>query len=468
MNLTFINPPVNLSELFGTEHLGCKGEQPPLGLCYLAAVLEKEGHTVRIIDAEFEDLNTEKIVSRIKKHKTDIVGLTCVTPTLDNTLEISEKIKEYDTDLLTIIGGPHISADPIATIMHDNFDIGIIGEGEKTIVELADKIARGHELKNIDGIIYKDDGKIIQANPRRLIEDLDSLPLPSRHLLPDIRKYIPYSKNYKRLPSTTMVTSRGCPYNCVFCDKHVFGSRYRQQSAERVLEEINVLVDDYGIKEIFFTEDTFTLDNKRVEKICELMKQNKIDITWNCCTRVDLVSQELLKNMKNAGCWHIYYGIESGSQTILDKLQKGITLDQIKNAIKWSDNVGIFTLAVFMINNPAETKETIEETIRFSKSIPLTEIGVLMNTPFPNTEFEKICRDYGHFEQQDKTKINLWEPVFIPKGLTREYLEKRRKEFYREFFFRPSALWRSIRQIRGWSDISRYGNRIKTIEHLFR
>ncbi|MFH1403242.1 MAG: radical SAM protein [Candidatus Altiarchaeota archaeon] len=466
MNVTFINPPVDLERLYGTGYLGSRGEQPPLGLCYLAAVLEEDGNDVRIIDAEFEGLNTGEITSHVVKHNTDIVGLTCVAATFYTTLEIAKSIRESDDDIKIIIGGPFISANPEEVISNECFDFGVIGEGEETMLELVDAIEGNGDLRRVDGILFRENGNVVKTHARRIIEDLDSLPFPARHLLPDIRRYIPESKNYRRLPSTTMVTSRGCPYNCIYCDQSVFGRKYRQNSAERVVDEMESLARDYGAREIFFTEDTFTLDNKRIGQICELINERGIDLAWRCCTRSDLVTKDLLVKMKDAGMWHIFYGAESGCQRILDTLKKGFTLDDTRKAIEWSDQAGLYTQACFMINNPSETHESIEETIRFAKSLPLTELSVLMMTPLPNTRLYETYKRYGTFDNTDLTQLNSWQPVFIPEGLTREYLIKRRKEFYREFFLRPKTIFRNLRQIRGWVDVKRYAGRFGAVKAI--
>ncbi|MBU0762308.1 MAG: B12-binding domain-containing radical SAM protein [Candidatus Altiarchaeota archaeon] len=447
--------------------MGSKKEQPPLGLCYLAAMMRAKKHSVDIIDAEFEDLRISEVVSRIKASKSDIVGFTCVTATYDVTVEIAKGVKGYDSDILTLIGGPHISAEPETTLSTGFFDIGIIGEGEQTVVELLDAIEKDIPLERVDGIIYRGPNSIVKTRPRKPIEDLDQLPYPARDLLPDIRLYKPSSKNYKRLPTTTMVTSRGCPFGCKFCDQSVFGRRYRQNTAEHVVNEIKILVKEFGIREIFFTEDTFTVDKERVEKICNLILEENIDIAWRCCTRVNLVTKDLLKKMKKSGMWHVYYGLESGNQDILDLLGKGITLKQIRDAIRWSDELGIYTQGAFMINHPTETHETIRETIDFAKSLRLTELSVLMLAPMPNTEFRNMCGSYGSFDNSDFTKMNPWQPIFVPKGLTKEYLEKKRKDFYREFYFRPQALCRILRHINTLSDFKRVLDRVKTIKTIF-
>lgn len=467
MQLTLINPPITPQERYGSSIGASGGRHAPLGICYLAAFLEKNGIDVEIIDAEAEGLEYSNIISRIKKFKSDVVGITSTTVAFHRALELANKIKEYNSDIPIIIGGPHVTALPEYTISFDCFDVGVLREGEITTLELLKALDQGTDLKNIDGIVYKDSKKIAHFTKlREYIPDLDILPFPARHLLKDIKLYLPQPMNYRNTPVVSIITSRGCPNRCTFCDRNVFGQRYREHSAEYVVAEIEHLIATYKIKEIVFVDDTFTINKKRVEKIMELMEERGISLDWTCMARVNTVTKSLLKKMKKSGCWHISYGIESGNQETLDLIKKGITLEQVKNAIKWSAHEGIRTKGYFIIGNPKDSLEIINETIDFAKSLPLTDVVVTINTPIPNTESFETASQYGKLDTHDWSKFSYWQPVFVPDGFDEESLISLQKKFYRDFYFRPSIFLKHLRQIKGINDVKRYCKGIKAIGAL--
>ena len=467
MHITLINPPITLQERYGSGIGASGGRQAPLGICYVAAFLEKNGISVRIIDAEAEELDYSNIISRIKKSKLNIVGITSTTVAFHRAIELANRIKESDPETQIIIGGPHVTALPDYTISFDCFDVGVLGEGEITTFELIKAIEKGIELKNVDGIVFRDSNHNAQfTKPREYIQNLDILPFPSRHLLPDINLYPPPPMNYRKQPVANIITSRGCPNSCTFCDRNVFGKRYREHSAEYVIAEIEHLIETYNIREIAFVDDTFTINKKRLEKIIDLMAEKGIKLNWTCMARVNTVSKKLLEKMKKSGCWHISYGIESGNQEILDIIKKGITLEQVRNAIKWSAEVGIHTKGFFIIGNPKDSIEIINETINFAKSLPLTDVVVTINTPIPNTESYENASQYGKLDTHDWSKFSYWQPVFVPFGFTEESLVNLQKKFYREFYFRPSIFLMHLKQIKSITDIKRYFKGIKAIKAI--
>ncbi len=464
MHVTLINPPITLQERYGSGIGASGGRQMPLGICYVAAFLEKNGIDVNIIDSEVEGLDYSNIILHIKKFKPDIVGITSTTVAFHRAIELAKKIKEYDPQMPIIIGGPHVSALPEYTLFFDCFDVGVLREGEITTFKLIKAIEQGTELKNVEGIIFRDDDQVVHfTKPREYIQNLDMLPFPARHLLPDINLYLPPPMNYRRPPVANVITSRGCPNRCTFCDRNVFGQRYREHSAEYVVSEIEHLIDKYKIKEIAFVDDTFTINKKRLERIIELMEERGIAIDWTCMARVNTVSKSLLTKMKKSGCWHISYGIESGNQEILNLIKKGITLEQVRNAIKWSVEAGIHTKGFFMIGNPRDSLKIINETIDFAKSLPLTDVVVTINTPIPNTESFETAAQYGRLDTRDWSKFSYWQPVFVPDGFNEKTLINLQKKFYREFYFRPSIFLKHLKQIRSITDIERYTKGIRAL-----
>ena len=448
-----INPPwISKKE---TRLLKLHSLTPPLGLCYIAAVLEKNSIDVEILDAAVLNLTVEETVEHVTKKNSDVVGITATTPLAFSAIETLKKIKTALPKTITVFGGPHINAIPYETMKSYPFiDIGVLGEGEYAMLD----IASGVPLKKIRGIIYRKEKEIIVNEKREFIKNLDSLPFPARHLLPDLKFYKLSPSDYERLPVTTMITSRGCPFNCIFCNKQVFGRFYRSMSAERVIDEIKHLMKNYGIKEVKIWDDIFTLEKERTEKICDIIIKEKMDITWSCESRVDLVTKSMLLKMKKAGCWCIDYGIESASQKILDFARKGITISQIEKAIKWTKEVGIKVRGYFVIGLPGDTERTIRKTIDFSKKLDLDYVTFFIMTPFPGTDLYSLAEKLGHVTSKnwrDYYTLSEKKVVFVPKGISKEKLERLYTQAYHEFYFRPSYILKTILSIRSMRDVKR-------------
>lgn len=246
-----------------------------------------------------------------------------------------------------------------------------------------------------------------------------------------------------------MVTSRGCPGKCTFCDKSTFGNKWRGYSAEYLVRMIKHLIKEYGIKELIFYDDTFILSRQRLINLCEILIREKLDFGWSCQARINRVDIDTLKLMKQSGCWQIAYGIESGSQEILDFLQKGITLKQIKDVIRWTKNTGIIPREFFMIGLPLETEDTMRQTINFAKILDLEDFHVTIFTPLPGSKIYEEINQYGTFNE-DWRKMNMWSAVFIPNGLTRDIVEKYHKRMFREFYIRPKIILSHLKRIRKW------------------
>jgi len=435
------NAPYTLKERYG-KLASVGATLPCLGLLMLGAVLRKAGHRVRVVDAVAQGLNHEKMLKQIKAFQPDLVGLTAVTPSISKTARLASSIKQAFPSLPIVIGGPHFTAIPEKTLIdYPSFDYGIIGEGEHTVVDLIKSLTAGEIPSGVAGIAIRSNGSVFYGPARSPVKDLDSLPFPAWDLLegfPD--RYRPAIFKYKQLPSTHVISARGCPNKCIFCDTSVFGRRVRFHSPEYVLEMIDYLVKNFGIKEIIFEDDQFLLRKERVIRICEGLIESKLKISWCCSGRVNSVSNlSLLKLMKRSGCWQINYGIESGSQKILDFANKAITLEKIKNAVRLTHMAGILSKGYFIFGLPHETEETMEETIRLARSLPLNDISVFMLTPFPGSRMYKIAADYGtmnnHFD-----RMNILDVVYIPKGLSKEKLLHYQRRFMKEFYLRPEIV----------------------------
>ena len=456
MRITLINPFITSVERYGKDigHIG--GHQAPLGLCYLASFLEKNGVLVSLIDAEAEGLKNDRILERIRDFKPEAVGITSTTVAFSRARDLAIAIKASEPSIPIIIGGPHITANPRETLSFKCFDYGVMREGEITLFELLKAITRDDPLENIQGIVYRRNGEVVVSPPRPYIKELDYLPFPARHLLPDMKKYLPPLGSYSAKSVISMITSRGCPYECIFCDNNVFGRNIRYYSPEYVLSEIENVIDTYAAEEIFFLDDTFTSDRERISEILSLMRKKGIKIRWSCMTRVDRVDKDLLRQMKEAGCWQISIGVESGNQGVLDFIKKKIKLEDIKNVVNCSYELGIYVKGFFMIGHPTDTLETIDETINFAKANLFSDAVVTLSTPIPGTELYSIADRYGTFRHGDWSGSSYWKPVFIPAGLTKADLYKKQRQFYTEFYLRTNIILKHIRKIRNMSHLSKY------------
>ena len=415
---------------------------PPQGLAFIASVLEKAGHRVRVYDANAQHMSPDDVLAEIRRLRPRYLGVTGPTMVVKSAAHISARAKQDDPGITTIMGGPHISAVPEETMRrYPEFDIGVVGEGERTAVELLAALENKSDLDNIPGLILRRDGDIYRTQPRELIRNLDELPFPAYHLLPELTRFYQHVViRVDRMPSASVLISRGCAKGkCIFCSRDVYGGRVRIHSPEYCIEFFDMLIKKYGIRSINFEDEDLLAFKPKMTRLCEEMIRRKMDLTWAISGRVDLVDEELLKIMKRAGCWHISFGVESGDQEILDRIKKNITLDQVRRAVHLTKKAGITTKGYFMIGHPGETRETIRKTIDFSKSLGLDFFQMSYAAPLPGTELYTMAKDWGEFTA-DWDDINIWSPIFIPDGLTAEILEKESLRAFREFYFRPEVL----------------------------
>ncbi|MBM3255168.1 MAG: radical SAM protein [Candidatus Omnitrophica bacterium] len=420
----------------------------PLGLAYIAAVLEQSGYEVQVIDAKAERLSNNEVIKRLLDFKPRIVGLTSSTPDICAAISLAKQIKAQDGPIL-FIGGTHVSALPEETMQEACFDYGIVGEGERTVVELADAISKGdrENIRHIKGLVLRDGPKIVCTPPREYIDDLDTLPFPARHLFPALSKYT--YLYYKSLPLATIITSRGCPYQCTFCDRAVFGNRVRMRSINNILDEIEMLVKDYGVREINIVDDLFTLSRQRIEEFCQGLLSRDIRISWACMARADCVNPDILKTMKQAGCWRINYGIESGNQRILDAIKKNVTLEAIERAVRWTSMLGIRSLGFFILGLPGEDERSVRNTLSFANKLPLDRVVFFIAQPLPGTEIYKTALSEGKLNKEvDYRYYHLYcfteKLSFVTEGLTAGILKRYRKKAYRDFYLRPGYIFRQL------------------------
>jgi anaerobic magnesium-protoporphyrin IX monomethyl ester cyclase len=421
-----------------TNGLGVK--VPPLNLMYLAAALEKASIPVKIIDDDLYQAGFDKLANLALKIDPVVVGVTATTATIKNALKYVKTIKKALPDALTVIGGPHSTFMPVKTLKsEDSLDVVVMGEGEETIVEVAEKYQR-EGLKNfseIKGIVYRNNGKISTTSPRPLIKNLDDLPFPARHLVPfQIYKT---SKNQ----GGGMITSRGCVFSCNYCSSSlIMGKKFRTRSPENVVDEIEELVFKYGIRDIAFLDDIFMLNKARAIAISNEIKNRGLDINFVASSRVNTVDRQLLESLKNSGMSTLYCGVESGSQRVLDLMGKGITLKQAEDAIKAAKDSNIDVLGSFIVGYPGETSEEIDQTIDFSIKLDPDYSQFSILTPFPGTPIYYDLKQKGLLDTEDWNKYTVLDSVISYEkiGLSKKLVKRKLNKAYLKFYTRPKYL----------------------------
>lgn len=416
---------------------------PPLGLAYLAAVARKAGHAVTILDAFGEGLSWEAFAQRVLAERWDVVGFSGMTPVFD-TVQRAMKLCRPQTRTL-VLGGPHATAVR-EKVLRDNaeLDIAVFGEGEDTFVELLAALKAGQSPTGLPGMATREG--IGPDRPLRKV--LDDLPFPARDLLPNAQYRYPLCGT-RRI--TTLITSRGCPYRCVFCDKSVFGSHWRARSAENVLTEVDEVVRTYGVQTAIFYDDLFTLKKDRLRAICEGLIARKYDLTWKAEGRVDIVDAEMLTLMRRAGCDMIAYGVESANPKGLEYLGKGTNPEMIREAFRKTRAAGIKTMGYFILGIPVETYDEAAATIRFAIEIQADYAQFSVLSPFPGTKLYEDAKTRGWYREiaaQNITDKDRIRPVVLSENWDEAKLITIVRDAHRMFYLRPSYVLRSLTRIR--------------------
>lgn len=414
MKVLLINPPIREWS---------KPNVFPLGLGYLASVLKEKEHEVKVMDINAHRWHKEKVEEKIRDSSFDVVGIGAIVTVYPYVKWLIEILKKYHHSNKIIIGGSVGTSIPHIVLEKTLADIVCMGEGEITILELLCALEESGDFSNIDGIWYRDkDGKVHQNKPRGAIHNLDTLPLPSWDLFPmnvylenpigapNRNKWIDGNTDGNTPLSININGTRGCPYKCIYCYHDFMGQGYRHRSPENIITEFRVLYDRYGVRYFHFIDDEFVLKKKFIYDFCKkLKKEFNGDITWGCAGRVNLMNEDLIATMADAGCVLIGYGIESGSQKMLDIMKKGVTVEQAKEAIKLTKKHLGWADCSFMVGTPGENRETIQETIDFCKDVDLAPEVIFFETPYPGTELYRMALQQGKIEDEEEYILNLGE-----------------------------------------------------------
>ena len=445
MKILLINPPNSQQERYGK--LSAVGTlYPPLGLAYVAAVAEKHAE-VKVVDAEAMAYSYQDVEKIIREYNPDIIGMTTYCTTLSRCYKVADMAKNINPNIKLILGGAQATLEPQKTIDQKSIDYLVYGEGEITFDKFLICFKENGDFAKINGLVWKKNKKIIMNPPQEIIKNLDVIPLPARHLFP-MDKYHS-SANLRGKRTLNLMTSRGCPYRCAYCaGSLIFGKSFRYHSTDRVIEEIKALTDKYNADDIQFFDETFTANRKRIMELCDKIISNKLKIEWSCFTRVNLVDKELLNKMKEAGCYQIFYGLESGVQRLLDLVNKDITLEQSRKAMKMTHEAGIETWVSFMIDLPSETKEESEQTINFAIEVDPTFVQFPITTPYPGTKLYDLAKQHGTIVTDNFDEYTAWENVvFVSNGRTAEEIKSTVKKAYRRFYLRPSYIFRRAKSV---------------------
>jgi len=473
IDILFINPPSTISERYGKKDMGeVGGDLIPLGMASLAAYIREKGYGVGVLDCPTLKIDNEKVYEIIINKDPAIIGFSTTTYSLSRATELAKKIRKMLPNKLTVIGGSHANVAGVQTANdYDVFDIIAYGlDGEYIAHDIVKKFSeKNHNkeaflndpkiLENIKGIIYKKNGEVIKNNPKENIKDLDELPLPARELFP-MERYIPLPNQYKKLPLTNMLVIRGCPYFCSFCDQAGTGARRR--SPQKVIEEIKECVEKFGIKEISFWDDTMSYHKKWMKEFLDLLIEENLDLIWSCYAAVNTVDKDILKLMRKAGCWNIFYGYETAIEELAENIQtnkKNRNFEKMKQVAKWTKEAGIEVRGSFLIGLPGETPELAKKTVQQAIELDPDYAQFTLVCPYPGTKLAKEIDKgkWGKYITRNLEEYQCWNVTWLPDGYKNpKELKDMERYAFRKFYLRPSYILKRILKIRTFEDIKRY------------
>ena len=454
MKIMFMSSPYDLVKSgYGSSSKVNYGNLPPLGALYLIGELRRHDHECDLLDLGTFSMSYEEVARKIREFGAELLAISTMTPSAPAAYELAEYLKE-ELGLPIILGGVHCTSFK-EKVLDDcpAIDAIGIGEAETTIAELVSVFEGKMEFSEVMGIGYRDDnGEAICTGSRPLVMDLDTLAFPARDLL-DHTAYSMVPLSFKRLPMTSMITSRGCPYgHCTFCfEAGNSAFKFRRNSVDYTMREIEETILPHGIKEIGFWDDIFLINKKWVKEFCDRIPESKL--IWSCYAWPKATTREMLAQAAEAGCWSVFYGFESGDQKLLDTLEKRITLDDSRNAAKWAHEAGLQTRGSFMLALPGETPELAKKTVNFAIELDCTLAQFLPTFPEMGTELYNMALMEGKVVEYD----GHMKPHYVPDGYSGpEEIEKMLRYAHLRFYMRPRVWWKHIRQIRSWLDLVHY------------
>lgn len=455
MKVLLVDTPFSSDDIGGERELfaGVENVIPALGLAYLAAVAEQEGHAVRVFEGVLGH-GLGRLEELARQFQPQLVGIAATTPTFGNACRAAELLRSLLPDLTVVVGGSHPTAMPQLTAASGVFDYLVLGEGEQPFARLLRFLSDGTgTLDAIPGLVVVREGVIVSSSAPSVVEDLDSIPLPARHLLAPLAAYHPTPASLRRLPLAHIMSSRGCPSRCRFCDRAVFGDRVRERSVDNVMAEVEQVLG-LGAREIRFFDDTFTLNRARLLTLCQELRRLKPPLPWTCLTRVNCVDIELLEAMASAGCWQVLFGLESGDDRVLASLGKGTTVAQNRRAVELARQAGLRVRADFLVGSPHETPESLQATLDIACELEIDFAHFNKFVPFPGTLFHDELLAQGHrFDFEASSTLDHDALVYVPPALDAAEYQRFLDRSYRRFYFRPQYLLRRLMGLRTLTEL---------------
>jgi len=460
MKVLLVNPSLALAQIghYDSQVEKARGIHPSLGLLYIAAIVEREGHSVRVIDTDLESDPEATLRKTIRAFQPDLMGVHVMTWTFAQAKRTACVAKEERPEMVLVAGGAGVTTDPQVFMENSDFDFAVYGEGEITTKELLEAIQAKGDVRQITGLVFRDGETIVQNPPRELIENIDEVPMPGRHLVPHDRYFDVFTIDRHFV---TMIVSRGCPFNCLYCDRlNRMGSKWRVRSVDAILQEIMYVKERMGVREIMFFDDEFVVNRNHTIDLCKRLIEAKANIKWECRARVDLLDEETLKYMKEAGCYRIRYGFESGDNDILAVLRKGITVEQSLKTAEATKRAGIDIFGYFMLGVPHETEHTMQKTIDLALKIDPDFALFSKAILIPGSDLFDWAASEGliaadYWKQYYRGEVSDTAPAIsasqLPENLVDQYVKKANQMFYR----RPRYMARRLMRIKSLSQLAR-------------
>ena len=431
---------------------------PPIGLGFLSSYLKKKGCSVEILDCDVKNISPQQFLRFVNLDQYRVIGFRLFTSDMDRTKKYLDLIKKSRNEIITVVGGPQVGSDPIDTLKYlQNADYGVYGEGESCMVEFLNALRNGDLGKpkimmNIPNLVWKSNGEYL-LTPTKFEPDLDEIGDPDwDEINPSCYGSAVHGFFSKKLPTCPIIVTRGCPYKCTFCgSREITGYKVRSRDPDKVIKEIKYLKYHYGIQEFQIVDDNFTANRENVIRFCKALIDEKIDMPWNCPngTRLDTLTDEMLKIMKESGCYEISVGIESGNQKILDSMKKGLTLQTIREKTDLINKHNINVVGFIMVGYPLETTDTIEDSRKLALELPLKRVSLTRFSPFPGIPIteELIRKGEINKESMDYSKLSYMSWSYVPEELTKMKLRWLFLKFFITFYSRPHIIFHNIKGI---------------------